>query len=371
MRSRFAIAAIAALAFAGCQSQTTAPPPPATVDWVPNVLTQPVPSWGSPVRLQLPVPLSAIVLGPSGGLGAFGGHQGGHVEGLNHVWIPIVPGTVIGSWADGTVTRIEDMGDRGEGNGQHEFFITIDYGQGLVGKHLDVNQPLVAIGGHVTAGQPVAWGESAEFQLIDNNRSDGERTGGATGSPVSPFDYLRDADKSALEARFQAEVVTPYFAQGASAGNNRPWEPALTNPMLFHAAHRGTLAGEWLLTSKPWNAVDSSYFDVMTVFDVTNAYGQFRRVEMMDHDWSLPGNKRHVTGAWEAGPETGTCVVRCDNGGPTYFARYAVDESSGRAQLRMAWRRDAYPATLDGAVVYVERSPIYLLGDVQQLGIAP
>lgn len=371
--ARWPLVALAlALALAGCTGSTTAPnSPPSSVDWVPDAMTQPVPSWGSPVRLALPVPVSAIVLGPSGGLGAFGGHQGGHVEGLNHVWIPIVPGTTVGSWADGTVTAIEDHGDRGDGSGAHEYFILIDYGQGLVGKHLDVTTPLVQVGAHVTQGQPVAQAPSAEFQLIDNMRADGERTGGLTGSPVSPFDYLRDADKTALLARFQSEVVTPYFAHGQSAGNSRPWEPALTNPMLFHAAHRGTLAGEWLMTSKPWNTVDPLYFDVMTIFDVTNAYGSFQRVEVMDHDWAAPSNKRHDTGSWTLGEQPGTAVFTLGTTNTQYFARYAVEETGGRATLRFAWSRDAFPATLDGAAVYTERAPLYLLGDVQQLGIAP
>ena len=104
-------------------------------------MTQPVPFWGSPVRLALPVPVAAIILGPGGGLGAFGGHQGGHTEGLNHVWIPTAPGTTVRSWADGTVTKIEAMGPRSPGSAVHEYFITIDYGQGLAGKHLDWSLP--------------------------------------------------------------------------------------------------------------------------------------------------------------------------------------------------------------------------------------
>src|SRR4051812_19999934 len=84
--------------------------PPAAVvpvPWVDGAWVQPVPSWGSSVRLHLPVPLDSIILGPGGGLGFFGAHEGGHVEGLDHVWIPTKPGTVVGSWADGTVQSIQ------------------------------------------------------------------------------------------------------------------------------------------------------------------------------------------------------------------------------------------------------------------------
>ena len=96
------------LVVAGCESggAVDAPIDARPVEWVENVWTQPVPSWGSPVRLNLPVPLASIVLGPSGGLGAFGAHEGGHVEGLNHIWIPIIPGTVVRSWAAGKVAKI-------------------------------------------------------------------------------------------------------------------------------------------------------------------------------------------------------------------------------------------------------------------------
>jgi len=129
-----------------------------------------------------PVPLEQIVLGPGGGFGAFGAHQGNQVEGLNHIWIPIATGRTIGSWAASTVTRIENMGDHGTGDGQHEYFITIAYGRGLIGKHLDVEEPLVAVGDKVGPGQPVARGPSAEFMLVDEKPSNGERF--ENGSPV-------------------------------------------------------------------------------------------------------------------------------------------------------------------------------------------
>ena len=340
------------------------------VPWVDGVMTQPVPAWGSPLRLALPVPVTAIVLGPLGGLGAYGGHQGGHVEGLNHVWIPIVPGTQIRSWADGTVTKIEDMGPRATGSSVREYFITIDFGQGLIGKHLDVSQPLVALGARVKVGDPVATGPSAEFMLVDNNRTDGERTGGL-GAYVSPFDYLRDADRSALVARFMADVVAPWFSRGLGAGNSRPWEPMLTNPMHFHARHAGTIAGEWVLSNKGWRTPDPLYYDLLTMFDVTNAYGRFQRIEAGDHDWSLSGNKNHIAGSWSAPDGAGTMIVTMERGVPLY-ARYAIDETGARPRLTIEWRAGSYPPALSGqAAVYVVRAPIYLNADARALGLIP
>lgn len=366
---------IAALAAACSKDGVTSPGTSTTVkpvSWVEGAMTQPVPAWGSSVRLALPVPLNAIVLGPLGGLGAFGGHQGGHTEGLNHVWIPTAPGTVIRSWADGTVTRIEDLGARAPGSAVHEYFVTIDYGQGLVGKHLDVDQPLVALNAKVKQGDAVANAPSGEFMLIDNNRSDGERSGATNGSYVSPFDYLRDSDKAALIARFQADVVSPYFASGQKAGNSRPWEPLLTNRELFHDLAKGTVAGEWILTNKGWHSTpDPLYYDIMTVFDVTNGFGHFQRVEGGDHDWSLPGNKNHAEGVWSAPDGPGTLQVTFQ-GKPTLFARYAVDESGARSKLTIEWRAGSYPAALSAAAaVYVARAPIYLGADAQALGLVP
>ncbi|HEV7992048.1 MAG TPA: M23 family metallopeptidase [Gemmatimonadaceae bacterium] len=339
------------------------------VPWVAGAVTQPVPAWGSPVRLNLPVALSDIVLGVGGGLGAFGAHEGGHVEGLNHVWIPTRPGIPVRSWAAGTVTRIEDMGARGTPDGRHEYFITIDYGRGLVGKHLDVDLPMVKVGDAVKEGDPVgAMSGSAEFNLIDNNRTDGERTGGITGAPVSPFDYLRDDVKAALLARYQAEVV-PDFARGATSGNARPWEPYLTNPMLYHADHRGTIVGEWILVNKSWSNPDPVYYDVMAIFDVTNPYGHFQRIEAMDHDWSNPGHKVVSSGTWTTGDGAGRLMLTLDHSAP-WYALYTVDESGGRAKLTMEWKQGGYPAAITStAAVYAERSAIYLGGDAAALGL--
>jgi hypothetical protein len=364
---RLLLFALAALACG--ESGSGVPGPVQVVPWTPDAWTQAVPAWGSPVRLNLPVALGDIMLGASGGLGGFGAHQGGHVEGLNHVWIPTRPGTVVRSWTDGKVTKIEDLGDRGEGDGRHEYFVTVDYGQGLVGKHLHVDVPLVNIGDTVHEGDPVARGPSAEIMLIDNKRNDGERTGGATGSPVSPFDYLRDDVKAALVARYVAEVVDPFFRNGMTVGNSRPWEPYLTNRMLFHDEHRGAIVGEWILTNKGWRTPDPTYFDVMVIFDVTNPYGHFQRVEFGDHDWSVAGSKRSATATWQSTGGTGTIVFSV-TGGQTWYGGLSVDESSGRAKLTLEWKSGSYPAAItSNAAVYVERAPIHLYGDAQALGL--
>jgi hypothetical protein len=122
-------------------------------------------------------------------LGFFGAHEGGPVEGLDHLWIPVKPGTVIGSWADGTVLDIQNI--------DGSYYVDIDYGQGLVGKHEVAERVLVAVGQHVKASDP----------------------GGAN---VSPFDYLKPDVQAAVIARHVNEVVNPYFTAGSIAGNSRP-----------------------------------------------------------------------------------------------------------------------------------------------------
>jgi hypothetical protein len=334
------------------------------VPWVDAVWVQPVPSWGSPVRLRLPVPLDSIVLGPAGGLGFFGAHEGGHVEGLDHVWIPMKAGTVIGSWADGTVLRVQLMAGA--------YYIDIDYGHGLVGKHQLVARPLVTAGQHVKQGDPVGTAHLAEFNLVDYNRSDGVRTEDAGGSNVSPFDYLVPDVQAALIARLMTEVVAPYFAHGSVAGNSRPWEPYLTNKLLFHRDHPGTFQGAWLLTNKGWTTPDPSYFDVIAINDVTNAYGHFQHIDLQDYNTSAPSSKGLMDGTWVPGDSAGKFRMTLSYGGGTYYARYAVDESGPRAKLRLEWRRGSYPDSISSnAATYIERKNVYLGLDAQQLGLIP
>jgi hypothetical protein len=244
------------------------------VPWVDGAWTQPVPAWGSPVRLALPLPLNMIVLGQ---LGAFGSHQGAHPEGLDHVWIQSTnwvnsgTTTTVQSMAAGTVTVIDNMG------AIDGYYVTIDYGQGLIGKHMQILSPVVKVGDSVQEGDPIGQGFSitAEYTLQDQNRCDGELSQVAGYSYVSPFDYLKPDVQAALVASYQAQIVAPYFSTGNSYGTTNPWEPCLTNQMLFHSQHLGTIVGEWMLANKGWNPEDPVYYDKLTVQDVTNAYGHF------------------------------------------------------------------------------------------------
>lgn len=353
---------------AGCKHDSITgaetPLPDRPVTWVDGVWVQPVPSWGSSIRLDLPVPIDDINLTATGGLGFFGAHEGGHVEGLDHIWMPTFSSasgfTTTKSWAAGTVTRIENSGGF--------YFIDVDYGQGLVGKHQLCNQSLVAVGQKLNSGDPVCRAQLAEFNLVDNNRTDGVGTGSTRGVNVSPFDYLKPEIQQALITRLQGQVV-PSFALGKTVGNSRPWEPWLTNKLLLHKDHRGTFQGEWILLNKGWSTPDPSYFDVMTIQDVTNQYGHFTPIDFEDSS-NGPGSKGLQNGTWAPGDSAGKFTVTQAFSNTVRYARYTVDESGPRAKLTIEWRTGSYPPAITAnAAVYIERDKVYLGLDTQRMGL--
>jgi murein DD-endopeptidase MepM/ murein hydrolase activator NlpD len=113
-------------------------------------------SGASPLRLSLPADIVDFLFGKHGGIGGFGLHAGGHIEGLDHVWIELKPGTPVWSWADGVVVEVRYNGPPGEG----EYYITIDYGYNLTGVHMEIMTPYVEKGDKVLRGEEVGMGMS-------------------------------------------------------------------------------------------------------------------------------------------------------------------------------------------------------------------
>ncbi len=353
--------------FGGCKSDNSTDSdgwnsnrPVQTPEWVEGAITQPVPSWGSRTRLILPVALDRIGFDPASGIGAFGSHQGGHPEGLDHVWMEVTGTDPIRSWAAGTVTKIENMGGG-------EYFITIEYDGGLTGKHMEVRQSLVTVGQHVNAGDPICYGlsmayfQSAEFMLIDRNRNDGE-TAGSSGSYVSPFDYLRDDIRAQVESVYVRKVMNLYFGQGKDVGNNKRIEPYLTNRMFFHPLNRNTLVGEWLLNRK-WGI--GNYPDILTFLRADNPYMSGGRV-VAGEDATM--GRLNFDGPWDA--DTLLHHVTFEYLGSPYFGLYSIDESGSRALLKLEYRTDVYPTSFtDSAVTYIERAPLPRRVDAEGLGV--
>jgi hypothetical protein len=351
----------------GSSSDDGLPPVgPAVVPWTAGAWTQPVPAWGSTTRISYPYPLDTLNLGD---LGAFGAHEGGHPEGLDHVWLYNTTDDQVKSWADGTVTQVDVQSD--------QTMITIDYGNGLLGKHMSVQTAYVSVGQKVKAGDLVALGISGslnnEFQLMDENRGDGIKTDTNGYSYVSPFDYLQPSQQAALVALYQAQVVTPFFALGQEVNSGKPWEPYLTNQTLIHHENRGTLMGEWVLSNRQWSTPDPLYYDILTIMDVTNTYGQFSRFDATDYNLSSPASKGIVDGSFTLTAQAGQVVFTYRGSAtPNWYGLYSVDESSGRAIMKLEWSASGFPAAISSdAAVYYERAPVYVERDAQLLGVLP
>lgn len=339
---------------------------PSTVPWVDGVFTQPVPAWGSPVRLSLPLPLNTIALDQ---LGAYGSHQGGHAEGLDHVWIQSIAWiqsgatSTVQSMAAGTVTAVENNGTA------DGYYVTIDYGNGLIGKHMQILAPAVKVGDTVKEGDTIGpgFGITGEYTLMDENRCDGELSQVNGYSYVSPFDYLKPDVQASLIAAYQSQIVTPYYTGGQSVATGNPWEPYLSNPMLFHNQHLGTIVGEWMLANKGWNPEDPVYYDKFTVMDVTNQYGHFLQYAAAEGaNPALPGGPTMCSqGSWSLPDTSGKILFQDQFGGPSCYGIYTVEEnqvtpSGSTSKLTLEWSTTGYPSAFSAnAAVYYARLPVY------------
>jgi hypothetical protein len=349
----------------GSSGSNLPPVGPADVPWTEGVWVQPVPAWGSATRISYPDPLADISLGD---LAGFGSHQGGHPEGLDHVWIHKTTDDLVKSWAAGTVSRVDVYSDQS--------MITVDYGHGLLGKHMSVATVNVAVGQPVQAGDvlgvAIPGSLNNEFQLMDENRGDGIKTGVNGYSYVSPFDYLEPSQQAALVALYQAQVVTPSFTLGQSVSAGNPWEPYLTNRTLIHHQNRGTLIGEWILSNRDWNTPDPLYFDILTINQVSNVYGQFAKFCATDYNTTAPTSKGILDGDFTLpGPGLVNFTYR-GSATPSWYGLYSIDESGGRAVMTLEWNAQAAPTELSAnAAIYYERAPIYAELDAQLLQALP
>jgi hypothetical protein len=285
------------------------------------------------------------------------------------VWLYNTTDDQVKSWADGTVTRVDTYPD--------QMMITIDYGNGLIGQHMSIQTAYVTIGQKVKAGDVIALGISGslndEYQLMDENRGDGIKTDINGYSYVSPFDYMQPSQQAALIALYQAQVVTPFFTLGQETNAGKPWEPYLTNQTLIHHQNRGTLIGEWVLSNRQWNTPDPLYFDILTINDVTNAYGHFSHFNATDYNLSAPTTKGIVDGTFTLTGQAGQVVFTYSGSAtPSWYGLYSIDESSGRAIMKLEWNAVGFPAAISAnAAIYYERLPVYVGRDAELLGVLP
>ncbi len=332
-------------------------------------ITYTLPEGASPLRLSLPASVEDIFYNNKTGIGGFGLHAGGHKEGLDHVWIELKVGTPVRSWADGTVTDIELSGDIEAG----EYHITIDYGQNLIGIHMEIENALVNVGDLVSRGQVIGYGmsydpeqSSGEISLVDLGRTDGVKYG-EHGVYVSPFDYLENSEKRELVAAYKEHVLEP-FENGQSENISimfKPYQPYLTNQLFLHRTNIGKLSGEWYLATK-WEVGYPN--DLLTFIEADNPYYQ-GNVVLSEDDETGGGDPWNINGTFEVDYENGR-IKMTNRYGPIYYGIFEIDDSGDRAKLKIEYQEESYPTHFtDNALNYIERTNLSRREDAVQLGV--
>lgn len=342
---------------------------PARPDPLTDNFTFTLPSGASPLRLSLPADIEDIFYSEHTGIGGFGLHAGGHIEGLDHVWIELKPGTPVKSWADGIVEDIRLSGDIASG----EYHVTINYGQNLVGIHMEIETAYVEVGETVKRGQEIGIGQSygqemssAELSLIDLGRSDGVPTGGS-GVYVSPYDYLEEPAKLAFIEAYRKQVIEPYLKYGTTTGYTwtfSPYQPYLTNQLFLHEDNRDKLSGEWYLLSSKWG--EDLPHDIITFIEADNPYFK-GNIVLATEDESQ--GRLKIKGTFEVDYSKNRLKMT-DEDGTIYHAIFEIDESRERARLKFEYRNGSYPDEFSSeAVIYIERSRLSRRQDASELGV--
>lgn len=323
---------------------TKAGPDPAT-----GGITWTLPDCASPLRISFPYSMDEVFANNKTGVTGYGVHAGGHIEGLNHEWIHVKEGTPIRSWADGTVVKIDHVGMGADG----ELSILIDYGQGLLGAHTEVKQALVKEGDTVKAGQPIAVGfiydnaTSAEYFLFDKNRDDGTFDFGMK-STVSPYDYLKEPDKSNLVAAYKRHNLDPLAAgQKEMYDMFYPYQPYLTNQLYAHAGNPGKLSGEWYSTDQN---KDGDWQDCLTFIEADNPYYKGNIVMSLDeHQQNVFSG---IQGKFDVDYTNGRIKIYNDaladridgsSNRPTLYGIFKIDETGSRPTLKFEYQEGSYP----------------------------
>jgi len=341
------------------------------IEWEPDPITwnmtSKLPPGASPVRLSMPVPIDSLYGRQWVGIGGMGLHAGGHIEGLDHVWIESTTAEPVNSWGNGTVLWIEYSGDIENG----EYHIGIDLGRNLTGVHMEVATPLVEVGDYVERGEPVGYGmvffdglQSAEYALVDRGRTDGIYNGGQ-GVLVSPFDYLVESERIALAEAYIENIIEPYMSSGKVNGMFEPAQPYFTNRLVIH--REGRLHGEWLLVSQNWSSGHPN--DLMTIIEAENPYYKGALIRGMDDESEGGVSYWNIKSDLQIDYENGRLWFTSWTGKKTYGI-FQVDESGGRAVLVIEYQTGGYPTGFsENALTYTVRSYIPRRMDAVLLGV--
>lgn len=351
------------------QNTTKTPYIPAKPDPKYDNITWTLPSDASPLRISLPFEINEVFYDNHTGIGGFGLHSGGHIEGLDHVWIELKPGTLVRSWADGIVRHVGSTGSA-------ETHIRIDHGQNLISIHMEVEKSLVKVGDKIIKGQIIAHGgqytsyqSSAELSFIDTGRSDGVEAYPG-GSYVSPFDYLNEADKKKLVDAYKKYVLEPYIQNGTiTSWGFGPYQPYLTNRIFLHKGNKGKLTGEWYLFSSKWN----SYFpnDLITFIEAGESPYYKKNYMMALEDHSVMAQAHDIRiGTFDVDYNKKRVKMTDKDSGIDYYGIFEINESGKRAKLKIEYQKNDYPTKFtSNAITYIERSNLSRREDAFQMGL--
>lgn len=339
----------------GCGTQARPDPMFDDIVWT-------VPDCGSPTRLAFPYTEDEVFGGTHTYMVGYGLAAGGHIEGLDHVWIELKKGTPARSWGDGTITGVARSGD--------EYHISVDYGHNLSGIHMEIDQPAVKIGDVVKAGDIIGTGKSfqptlssGEFTLVDSLRDDGIDKG--NGTSVSPYDYLKTSDKEKVVTWWNKHYLEP-TQDGQVIPAFNAYQPYLTNAPLLHSGNEGKITGTWLLTTK-WELQPP--IDIITFIEASTPYYTGNVVLSAEDESGGDKFSGDISGTFEVDyPNHRLKITTKENN--VYYGIFELDETSDRARLKLEYQADSYPTAFsDKAASYIERTGVERRGDAVQLGV--
>jgi hypothetical protein len=345
--------------------------------WVENSLTQPLPSNASSTRLGLPAKIEDLMPGGAPIVG-FGAHSGQHVEGLDHVWVAVKKGEPARALADGMIRNIGDIGGQ---PGRKEYMIYVDYGDGLMCSFGEIEKPLVKQGQKVKYFEPV--GEAAEYYgfdaseieiyCADSNRSDGilqSSDGYHSGSAaVSPFDYLNDKDKVALEKAYKEKILDPHLAGDGLTDSWHPADPWLTNKVMIH--EKGKIVGEWFLVEKEWNKND---YSLVIFLDSKSKYYDKNDVRIRIEDAYFQPSV-YLDATYDVVYENGLAKITIKSQYETIYGLAEITEGVGRdwtgmkkARMKFETSKSPIDKFSEKALYYQERGAYNPRYDAWKLG---
>lgn len=337
--------------------------------WVPDSMTQPLPAGASKTRLVMPYTGEELMVNNAPIVG-FGVHSGQHIEGLDHVWIPIIKDGISKAWGEGKITGVQEIGYQGE-----EFMVIINYGDGLECVNGELSKSLVKKGQRVKAGDPIGtvrdmggFADVGEIEIYcsDSNLKHGTITtnGNNAAVAVSPFDYLANAEKTRIETLYEEKVINLFLTTGKAQSGWQPTEPYLTNKMMIHEPNK--IIGEWFLVSQKY---DGEALSILTFTESNNKYYSGNSFQLRAETFDNFEVKKYIDGDYRVTYEgnRGKLVLReieKETGiGYDHYAIFEISEDAGadadngfkRAQMKFEYSEKPITEFSNKALIYQAR----------------